>query len=54
MKTFLLVLSILAFFVGMGILDEARSAIHEIESFMLFLISAIFFVGYAIVSTLEK
>ena len=54
MKTLLLVLTILAFFLGMGILGEAKSAIHEIESFMLFLISAIFFVGYAVVSTLEK
>jgi 4-hydroxybenzoate polyprenyltransferase len=37
----------------MGILGVAKSAIHEIESFLLFLISAVFFVGYAIVSALE-
>jgi len=54
MKTSLLVLTILASFLGMIILSEAKSAIHEIQSFMLFLISAVFYVGYAIVSTLEK
>ena len=54
MKISLLILTILAFFLGLVILSEAKSAIHEIQSFMLFLISAVFYVGYAIVSTLEK
>tara|TARA_X000000368_G_scaffold357341_1_gene299698 strand:- start:159 stop:332 length:174 start_codon:yes stop_codon:yes gene_type:complete len=54
MKVILLILTILTLFYGVGILGVAKSAIHEIESFLLFLISAVFFVGFAIVSALEE
>ena len=47
---FLLVLSILAVLIGVVILIVAQSAIHEIEAFMLFLISAVLLVGYAMLN----
>jgi len=50
MRIVLFVLCILAFLVGAGILASAKSAIHEIEGFALFLIAAVFLVG---ASTLE-
>lgn len=34
---------------GVLILVDSKSAIHEIEAFLLFLISAVFFVGFAVV-----
>jgi len=51
MRVLLVVLAVLAFLAGAGILEGAQSAIHEIEAFMLFLIGAVFFSGAAIVGS---
>lgn len=53
MKIALLILSILVFVMGFGILSDAKSAVHEIEAFVLFAVSAILFSGYAIVSAID-
>lgn len=53
MKISLLILSILAFIMGFGIFSQAQSAVHEIEAFVLFAVSAILFSGYAIVSAIS-
>lgn len=53
MKISLLILSIIAFVMGFGIFSQARSAVHEIEAFVLFAVSAILFSGYAIVSAIN-
>ena len=54
MKTLCLILAVLAFLLGLGIFNEAKSAIHEIESFILFVISAILLSGYGIMNELAK
>ena len=53
MRIILFLLSALAFLAGGGILKGAQSAIHEIEAFMLFLVSAVLFVGASIVETIN-
>ena len=52
MKTILLVLAVLAFLSGLGILGSAKSAIHEIEAFVLYIVSAVLFSGSAIVGAI--
>lgn len=42
MRILLFLLAVLTFLAGAGILAAAKSAIHEIEAFILFLISAVF------------
>ncbi|MDB5384790.1 MAG: hypothetical protein JWM11_436 [Planctomycetaceae bacterium] len=54
MRNFLFLLSGLAFLVGMAVLIAAKSAIHEIEAFILFLIAAVLFVGAAVVKAIMK
>jgi cytochrome c oxidase assembly factor CtaG len=54
MKIFLFVLAILAFLSGFGILSSAKSAIHEIEAFVLYIVSAVFFSGAAIVGAVNR
>lgn len=49
MRVLLFVLSGMAFVAGFGILGLAKSAIHETEAFLLFLISAVLLSGAAIV-----
>lgn len=43
-----------AFFTGFVVLREAKSAIHEIEAFLLFLISAVLLVGAAIIEGITQ
>ena len=54
MKYLLFVLSILAFLAGLAILVAAKSAIHEIQAFILFLISAVFFSGAGVVEAVNQ
>ena len=54
MRVILFILSIVAFLAGVGILAAAQSAIHEIEGFVLFLISAVFIDGAAIVEAVSS
>ena len=54
MKTTLLVFSFIAFLAGLIILGSAKSAIHEIEGFVLYVVSAVFFSGAAIVGAINK
>mgnify|MGYP001391408413 CR=1 FL=1 len=54
MKYFFIIFAILSFTLGIAILSYAKGAIHEIESFILFVIFAIFSVGYGILDKIEK
>jgi hypothetical protein len=45
--------SILSFFAGSAILRVATSAIHEIEAYILYLISAVCFSGACIVKAID-
>lgn len=53
MRVILFILAIVAFLVGAVILAGAESAIHEIEGFVLFLVSAVFISGAAIVEAVN-
>jgi hypothetical protein len=53
MRVVLTVLCILTFLGGCSILTGAKSAIHEIEAFMVFLISAVFLVGAALLDAIS-
>jgi hypothetical protein len=53
MVILLFVLSLLALFVGIAILSMAKSAIHEIEAFLLFIIASLLFVGAAIIEAIR-
>lgn len=52
MRLILLLLSGLSFLAGGLIFFSAQSAIHEIEAFILFLIAAVFVVGFTIVDAI--
>lgn len=54
MKTILLFLAVFAFLSGFGILGFAKSAIHEIEAFVLYIVSAVLFSGSAIVGAINS
>ncbi|PIR00870.1 MAG: hypothetical protein COV66_03310 [Nitrospinae bacterium CG11_big_fil_rev_8_21_14_0_20_45_15] len=54
MKILLFLLAILAFITGLEILYSAKSAIHEIEAFVLFIVSSVLFSGAAIVESVNK
>jgi 4-hydroxybenzoate polyprenyltransferase len=53
MRVLLFLLAILALLAGAGILTGAQSAIHEIEAFILFLISAVFMSGAGVVEAVN-
>lgn len=53
MRILLFLLAILTFLAGCGILAGAKSAIHEIEGFILFLMSAVFISGAGIVEAIN-
>lgn len=53
MVILLFLLSLLALVVGIAILSSAKSAIHEIEAFLLFIIASLLFVGAAIIETIR-
>lgn len=50
----LFLFSVLAFLGGLGIFAGARGALHEIEGLILLFTSALFFVGGAICSRLNR
>jgi hypothetical protein len=54
MRLFLFLLAVLALLSGFGILSSAKSAIHEIEAFVLYIVSAVFFSGAAIVGAINR
>ena len=54
MRVFLFILCVLSFLAGVMILAGAKSAIHEIEGFLLFLIGAVFLIGAAIVEAINR
>jgi hypothetical protein len=54
MTIFLFVGSVAAFAVGALIFAGSKSAIREIEAFLLFLISAVLFTGAAIIDAIKK
>ena len=54
MKVALFVLSVLSFFAGFTILQGSKSAIHEIEAFVLYIVSAVLFSGAAIVGAINR
>ena len=45
---------IISLILGFAIFADARSAIHEIESFLLFIIAAILISAFGIISQLQK
>ena len=53
MRFVLFLLCVLAFLAGAGILADAKSAIHEIEAFILFLISAVLLAGASVVEAIN-
>jgi cell shape-determining protein MreC len=54
MRIILFVLCVLSFLLGATLLSAATSAIHEIEAFIFFLISAVLLSGAAIVEAIGK
>lgn len=53
MRILLFLLAVLAFLAGAGVLTAAKSAIHEIEAFILFLIGAVFISGAGVVEAVN-
>ena len=54
MKVILFIFSVLAFLAGFVILLGSKSAIHEIEGFVLYIVSAVLFSGAAIVGAINR
>jgi hypothetical protein len=54
MRIFLFVLALVALLAGASVLASAKSAVHEIEAFVLFLIAATFLTGSALVEALMQ
>jgi hypothetical protein len=54
MRVFLFILCILSFLAGFMVFAGAKSAIHEIEAFVLLPIGAVFLVGAAIVEAIHS
>ena len=50
----LIVLAFFAFFFGLGYLTFAKSALHEIEAFILFLIFAVCVPGAGIIASINR
>ena len=53
MRVLLFVLCVLSFLAGAIIFASAKSSIHEIEGFVLFLIGAVFLVGASTVEAIN-
>jgi hypothetical protein len=47
------IFSYISVFVGVIVYANAKSAIHEIEAFVLFLLAAVLYSGYSIISALK-
>ena len=54
MKYVLIVFGALMIFSGFGILSSAKSAIHEIEAFIMFLIASVLISSASIIVAIEK
>jgi len=54
MRIILFAISALLLFGAFAILGEAKSAIHEIEAYLLMLISAVTFVGACVIHALAE
>jgi len=54
MHVFLALLSSLALVLGLGLLVRAKTSIHEIQAYMLLLISAVLLVGSAVRAELSR
>jgi hypothetical protein len=54
MRILLFLIAVLAFLSGMGILASAKSAVHEIEGFILFLLAAICLSGDGIIEAVLR
>ena len=54
MQIILFILFSLTFLMGLGIWESAKSAIHEIEAFVMFVVSAVFLSGSAIVGAVNS
>lgn len=53
MRVFLFLVSVFSFLVGLGIIVTTEGAIHEIEGFLFFVISAVLLSGAAVVESLK-
>jgi len=54
MKYLLFISAILGFLAGIAILAGAKSAVHEIEGFILFLLSAVCMSGAGIIEAVNR
>jgi hypothetical protein len=54
MRIFLLIIGILAFVLGLATLGVAKSAVHEIEAYILFVIFAVCLAGAAVVEAIDN
>lgn len=54
MRIVLLIVGILVLFFGFAIMSGAKSAIHEIEAFILFLISVVLITSSEIIASINK
>lgn len=54
MRVLLAVLAVLAVLSGLGVLTGAKSAVHEIEGFILFLIGAVCLTGAGIIESVSR
>lgn len=54
MKYVLIVFGALMIFSGFGILSSAKSSIHEIEAFIMFLIASVLISSASIIIAIEK
>ncbi len=52
MRVIMFALAVLAFLAGFAILASAKSAVHEIEAFVLYVVAAVLFAGAAIVDAI--
>jgi hypothetical protein len=54
MSVLLVIVSFVVAFIAFGFLLGAKSAIHEIEAFVLFLIASVFFVGGCLLGSVNN
>ena len=54
MRILLFVLAVLAFLSGAGVLVSAKSAVHEIEAFILFLVAAVCLSGAGVIEAVNR
>jgi uncharacterized membrane protein HdeD (DUF308 family) len=54
MKWFLVVVGVLAILFGLAVFANARSAVHEIEAMIAFVVFAVCFSGAGVISAVES